>query len=96
MKIEMSKFGKVLISRPQGHEAFLAARAYVLPQARNRVIELDFSHVFVLTPSWADEFIQGLQKEVGNRNVKIVEGGNASVRLALKAVSLSPDVQPTE
>lgn len=87
MKIEVSRFGRVLLSRPAGHEAFLAARAYVLPQKSSGIIELDFSRVAVLTPSWADEFIRGLETEVGGKNVKILEGGNASVRLSLKAIA---------
>lgn len=92
MRIDVSKFGKILISRPQGREAFLAARAYVLPRKEQRVLELDFGGVAVLTPSWADEFIRGLQKEAGDRNVKILEGGNASVRLSLKTISGQPEV----
>lgn len=87
MRIAVSRFGKVLISRPAGREASLAARAYVLPRERAGVIELDFSGVGVLTPSWADEFIRGLQQELGHNNVKVLTEGNASVRLALKAVT---------
>lgn len=92
MRIDVSKFGKILISRPQGREAFLAARAYVLPRKEKRIIELDFGGVTVLTPSWADEFIRGLKSEVGENNVKVLQGGNASVHLSLKTISGQPEV----
>ena len=54
MRIDVSKFGKTLISRPAGRDAFLSARAYNVPKDSTDVIELDFGQVQVLTPSWAD------------------------------------------
>jgi len=90
MILDVSAFGKMLISRPQGREAFLAARAYSVPTDRHEPIDLDFRLVDVLTPSWADEFLRGLQEERGTENVRVLPGGNASVELALKAVLHSP------
>lgn len=86
MRIDVSTFGKMLVSRPQGREAFLAARSYVVPTDLREPIELDFQHVEVLTPSWADEFLRGLEEERGPENIRVLLGGNASVQLALKAV----------
>ena len=60
MVIKAVNFGEVLISRPAGREAFMAAQAYVFPKdgiADNQVT-LDFEGVKVLAPSWADEFIK--------------------------------------
>lgn len=51
MKIEISKFGKILLSRPAGKEAFAAARAYSLTGAEPREIVMDFAGVDVLSPA---------------------------------------------
>ncbi len=90
MKIDVSKFGDVLISRPAGREAFLAARAYAIPKNNIEPIELDFSNVKVLTPSWADEFVTGLSKEFGSERIKIIEGNNASVKTTFETLNASP------
>ena len=51
MKIQISKFGEMLISRPSGKDAFLSAKSYLLPvDGVEENIELDFSGVNVLTP----------------------------------------------
>lgn len=78
MKIEMKKFGALLISRPSGREAFLAASAYIFPKNETELIELDFEGVKVLAPSWADEFVGGLCKNYKN-SVKILPSKNPTV-----------------
>lgn len=87
MKIDVSKFGTALISRPAGREAFLSARAYAIPKDSKELIELDFSNVKVLTPSWADEFIQGLKETFGASRISIIEGNNLSVRMTFETIS---------
>ncbi|MBA4319491.1 MAG: DUF4325 domain-containing protein, partial [Flavobacterium sp.] len=69
MFIELKKFGKVLSSRPSGREAFLSAKAYILPQKKSddAVIEIDFNGVDVLSPSWADEFLTPIVEEYKNK-----------------------------
>ena len=58
MKIELVKFGDVLISRPDGREAYLVLLANQLKDLLpSEPIELDFKGVKVLAPSWADEVI---------------------------------------
>ncbi len=69
MRIAVKKFGDILTSRPEGREAFLAARAYLRPETPQEPIELDFEGVKVLTPSWLDEFLSGLKSEYGRRVV---------------------------
>ena len=90
MKIEVSKFGNFLISRPAGRDAFLAARAYSIPQNISEPIELDFTHVGVLTPSWADEFVRGFQDAFGAARVQIIEGKNLSVKITFETLRASP------
>lgn len=87
MRIDISKFGTTLISRPSGREAFLAARAYSIPKESSEPIELDFSQVKVLTPSWADEFVSGLRQEFGVERISIIEGNNASVKTTFETLA---------
>lgn len=83
MKIAVKKFGSILVSRPAGREAFLAAAAYLLTPPPEGDIELDFEGVKVLAPSWADEFISGIKKNFSNP-IKILPSTNASVIESIK------------
>lgn len=81
MRVDVSKFGASLLSRPAGREAALALQANVLRSLPpHEAIELDFSNVLVLTPSWADEFVRVLREQYKDR-LKIIEGNNASVQM---------------
>ena len=86
MKIQMKKFGELLLSRPAGREAFLAASAYLSFPPPGEAIELDFEGVKVLAPSWADEFISGLKKKLTNP-IKILPTHNPSVIESLKTIN---------
>ncbi|MBU0502248.1 MAG: DUF4325 domain-containing protein [bacterium] len=83
MKIEIKKFGKMLISRPAGKEAFAAAKAYVLSTADSRELALDFAGVDVLSPSWADEFISGLKGLYPSATISYLNTDNQSVKATL-------------
>lgn len=86
MRIEVSKFGASLLSRPAGREAALALQANVLRGLpAHESIELDFSNVLVLTPSWADEFVRTLREQYKDR-LKIIEGKNASVKMTFQVI----------
>lgn len=85
MKLTLMKFGSVLTSRPAGKEAYLAAKAYSLPKNNDEKIEVDFSGVEVLAPSWADEFITPLLKEFQNR-VILLPADNSSVKASLEII----------
>ena len=87
MKIEVRKFGEILSSRPAGREAFLVARVYVKPMTASEPIELDFTGVKVLTPSWADEFISGLKGDYGKNHVICLDCSNPSVVQSLKIIA---------
>ena len=86
MKIQISKFGNNLISRPDAKEAFLAAKAYIF-KAGESEFTLDFVDVDVLTPGWADEFISGIKREFKNAIMKYENTSNPSVSESLKWVS---------
>lgn len=85
MKIELKKFGEMLISRPAGREAFLSLSAYLTRDVSiDEIIEIDFSGVQVLTPAWADEVITKLAEQF--RHVKLLNTENASVQASLKTL----------
>ena len=83
MRIELKKFGEFLISRPAGHEAFLVFCSSFKPKNSDEILELDFSGVKVLAPSWADEFISSIKEKFANR-VICPPCDNASVIESLK------------
>jgi len=85
MRVKVSKFGNLLVSRPEGKEAFLAAKAYTLKAGEVEFI-LDFSDVDVLTPSWADEFISAIKREFANSAIKYENTSNPSVEETLKII----------
>lgn len=86
MRIGLEKFGKVLTSRPAGREAFLAIRPTLDPQAD--VVEVDFSGIISLSPSWADEFFPLLKEMYGDK-VRYLPTDNKSVTQTLKILGLS-------
>jgi hypothetical protein len=81
MKIELKKFGLILTSRPAGKEAFAAIRPILDPKVD--VVEIDFSGLISLTPSWADEFFTALKGMYGER-LKYLPSDNQSVIETLK------------
>lgn len=83
MRIELKKFGSNLSSRPAGKEAYLSARAYILPKDKNEKVEIDFTGVEVLTPSWADEFLTPIKKEFGN-NLILLPSDNVTIKSTLE------------
>lgn len=85
MILDLGKFGDLLISRPAGREAALIVKAYFQPQQAAEAIELDFSGVKVMTPSWLDEFLQGLRAQFGDR-VRCLPSTNPTVVESLKAI----------
>ncbi len=80
MRIELKKFGDVLTSRPAGREAFAAIRPTLYPAESH--IEIDFSGVISLAPSWADEFFRALEEVYGDR-VTYMPSDNPSVKATL-------------
>ncbi|MCR5062228.1 MAG: STAS-like domain-containing protein [Treponema sp.] len=86
MNVSIDKFGEVLVSRPAGKEAFLMAKSYIFDSLKaDDTIDLDFSIVKVLTPSWADEFISGIKNNYTNK-INYLNTQNESVSATLKVV----------
>ena len=80
MRIELKKFGDVLTSRPAGREAFAAIRPTLDPGTED--VQVDFTGILSLSPSWADEFFRGLEDFYGDR-VSYLPSENPSVQATL-------------
>ena len=82
MKLQLEKFGKTLISRELGSEAFKAFQPTLRKIHGDEELEIDFSGVLTLSPSWADEFLSPLSELFGNRLV-LLPSDNLSVHATL-------------
>lgn len=86
MKLELKKFGNILSSRPAGKDAWLSAKAYLFSGLDSKEkIEVDFSDVSVLSPSWAEEFLMPLKKTYIGR-VTFLPSDNPSVNASLEII----------
>lgn len=83
MRIELKKFGTLLLSRPNGHEAFAALQSQLSEVKENEELELDFEGVITFTPSWGDEFLSPLLKSFDERLI-LINTANPSVKATLE------------
>jgi hypothetical protein len=83
MKLKLEKFGTTLITRELGSEAFKAFQPTLRELPQNEELEIDFSGVLTLSPSWADEFLSPLLTQLGERLV-LLPSDNLSVQATIK------------
>lgn len=83
MKLQLEKFGKTLISRELGSEAFKAVQSTLRGLSVDENLEIDFSGVLTLSPSWADEFLSPLLNQFGDR-LLLLPSDNLSVHATLR------------
>ena len=83
MKLQLEKFGKTLISRELGSEAFKAFQITLRELPNDEDLEIDFSGVLTLSPSWADEFLSPLLNQLGDRLI-LLPSDNLSVHATLR------------
>ncbi|MDP2736301.1 MAG: DUF4325 domain-containing protein [bacterium] len=69
MILEMKKFGNILNSRPSASEAVLRVKQ-IINGSTDEEIVLDYNSVEVLTPSFADELINGIKKLYPSKKLK--------------------------
>lgn len=77
------------MSRPSGKEAWLAFQPVLNEVSNDEEITVDFTDVFVLTPSWADEFLTPLYDRFDSK-VKLINDDNSSVRASLSILGRLP------
>ena len=85
MKLQLEKFGKTLISRELGSEALKAFQLMLRKLSPSEQLEVDFSGVLTLSPSWGDEFLSPLLGQLGDRLV-LLPSDNLSVQATLKTL----------
>ena len=83
MKLQLEKFGKTLISRELGSEAFKAFQSTLRELPKDEELEIDFSGVLTLSPSWADEFLTPLLNQLNDKLV-LLPSDNLSVHATIK------------
>ncbi len=83
MKVQLEKFGKTLLSRELGSEAFKAFQPTLRELPQGEDLEVDFFGVLTLSPSWADEFLSPLLGQLDDRLV-LLPSDNLSVHATLK------------
>jgi len=83
MKLALSKFGTTLISRELGSEALKAFQPTLRKLPDSESLEIDFSGVLTLSPSWADEFLTPLLDLLGER-LLLLKSDNLSVAATIK------------
>ena len=83
MKIQVSKFGNILISRQAGREAFAALQTQINTIQNTENLEIDFGGVITFSPSWADEFLSPLLAQFQDRLV-LISSTNPSVIATLE------------
>lgn len=87
MTIEIKRFGNILSSRPEGREAALILLANELRNVKDK-IELDFTDVLVMTPSWLGEFVNTLKPQI--QNIMFLKSDNASVIGSIRILAEMP------
>jgi len=83
MLIELRKFGSILVSRPNGREAWLAFQPVLNTLKSGEMVEIDFVGVIALGPSWGDEFLSPIFEKYKDK-VKLLNHDNASVKATLQ------------
>lgn len=84
MIIQLKKFGPTLVSRQAGKEAYAAFQPVLQKISEHENVEIDFEGVVVFTPSWGDEFITPLHKQLGDKLVlKNTENSSVQATLSL-------------
>jgi hypothetical protein len=78
MKIEIKKFGTILISRQSGKEALAAFESSLKNIREEEEVIIDFDGVITFSPSWGDEFLTSLAKRYGDK-FKLMSTDNPSV-----------------
>lgn len=92
MILKLEKFGTTLITRELGSEAFKALQSTLQELSPNEELEIDFSGVLTLSPSWADEFLTPLFTKLGEQ-LLLLPSDNLSVQATLKILQEANEVQ---
>lgn len=82
MRVELKKFGTMLISRQAGKEAFAALQPILSEIRAVENLEINFDGVVTFSPSWGDEFLMPLLNYFKERLI-LLPSDNPSVRITI-------------
>ncbi|MDD4995617.1 MAG: hypothetical protein PHW53_04105 [Patescibacteria group bacterium] len=85
MKIELKKFGTILISRPAGKDAYASFQSTLSELKPDEKLEIDFSGITTFSPSWGDEFLTPLVNQLKDRLI-LLPADNPSVKITLQLI----------
>lgn len=92
MKIELKKFGTMLISRQSGKEALSAFESTLKNVPEDEELSIDFNGVITFSPSWGDEFLTPLLRRYGKR-FKLLKTNNPSVIATIETLEEVHDLR---
>jgi hypothetical protein len=92
MKIELKKFGTMLISRQAGKEALSAFESTLKNVPEDEELSIDFNGVITFSPSWGDEFLTPLLRRYGKR-FKLLKTNNPSVIATIETLEEVHDLK---
>lgn len=92
MKIELKKFGTMLISRQSGKEALSAFESTLKNIPEDEELSIDFDGVITFSPSWGDEFLTPLLRRYGKR-FKLLKTNNPSVIATIETLEEVHDLK---
>ncbi|MDD3123431.1 MAG: hypothetical protein PHC62_07965 [Candidatus Izemoplasmatales bacterium] len=92
MKIELKKFGTMLISRQAGKEALSAFESTLKNVPEDEELSIDFNGVITFSPSWGDEFLTPLLRRYGKR-FKLLKTNNPSVIATIETLEEVHDLR---
>jgi hypothetical protein len=85
MKIELKKFGEILISRPAGKDAYAGFLPILKKVSEGETVIVDCAGIQALSPSWADEFLTPLLEKF-KKNFYLTNTQNPSVALTVETL----------
>lgn len=86
MRVDLIKFGNILISRQAGKEALAAFQPSLKSISPDENLEINFSEVITFSPSWGDEFLTPLQNQFKDRLTLTNISDNPSIIESLKII----------
>lgn len=85
MRIQLEKFGSTLTSRPAGKDAYTGFSSVLNGATDDEIVEVDFSGVSSLSPSWGDEFLTPLLEKFRERLI-LINTQNLSVSTTIETL----------
>jgi len=83
MKIQLKQFGITLSSRQAGEEAYNSIIPIISEIDKKEAVEIDFDGISSFSPSWGDEFLTPLFRQLGEKLI-LLKSDNLSVNATVE------------